>query len=108
MTALELTDDELLTALGQALQVSFADAANSADDAQSLLTHLDELVNCIRRITESPFPASFDSREQWRETLDLAYQWLRLAGYLDADLPLDEARDLLTAGGNQPHVRGAE
>ena len=100
--------DELLGALGQALQVSFADAANSADDAQTLLTHLDELVNCIRRITESPFPPSFDSREQWRETLDLAYQWLRLAGYLDADLPLDEARDLLTAGGNQPHVRGAE
>jgi len=100
--------DELLGALRQALQVSFADLANSAHVAPTLLTQLDELVNRIRTITESPFPPSFDSREQWRETLDLGYQWLRLAGYLNADLPLDEARDLLTAGGNQPHARSAK
>jgi acyl-CoA synthetase (AMP-forming)/AMP-acid ligase II len=100
--------DELLGALRQALQVSFADLKNSAHRIPALLTQLDELVNRIRTITQSPFPPSFDSREQWRETLELSYQWLRLAGYLDADLPLDEARDLLTAGGNQPHARSAK
>jgi hypothetical protein len=49
------------------------------------------------------FPASFDSREQWRRTLDISYDWLRPAAYLDTELPLDEARDLLGSGGQQPH-----
>ena len=53
------------------------------------------------------FPSSFASREQWQATLRHGYQWLRMAGYLDAYLELDEARDLLSSGGAQPSARAA-
>lgn len=39
--------------------------------------------------------ACFDSGEQWRRTLSLGDDWLRLDGYPNADLPIDEVRDLL-------------
>ena len=53
------------------------------------------------------FASSFASREQWQETLRYGYQSLRMAGYLDAYLELDEARDLLSSGGTQPAARAA-
>ncbi|MEV4640571.1 hypothetical protein AB0J80_24835 [Actinoplanes sp. NPDC049548] len=50
------------------------------------------------------FPSSFDSPDGWQRTLDIGYDWLRLGAYLDQELPLDEAQDLLSSGGVQPHV----
>ncbi|MFJ5532607.1 hypothetical protein [Streptomyces sp. NPDC093261] len=49
------------------------------------------------------FPLSFDSAETWRATLQLGYDWLRLGAHLDAQLPIEEARDLLAGHGTQPH-----
>ncbi|MEV0358345.1 AMP-binding protein [Nocardia sp. NPDC050697] len=97
---------ELLAALAVAQAVRFG----AADDPASALTLLDDFVTLVRRVAGgSDFPASFDSREQWRRTLAIGYDWLRIAGYLNTDLPLDEARDLLASGGQQPHLReGAE
>ncbi|MFF0495843.1 AMP-binding protein [Nocardia aobensis] len=70
------------------------------------LAVLDGLAAAVREIAGgTQFPASFDSREQWRRTLDISYDWLRPAAYLDTELPLDEARDLLGSGGRQPHQR---
>ena len=50
------------------------------------------------------FPSSFQAASGWRATLDIGYEWLRLGAYLDSALPVDEARDLLTSGGAQPHL----
>ncbi|MEU1983928.1 AMP-binding protein [Nocardia sp. NPDC019395] len=98
--------DELLDALRAARQVRFG---GPDGDTAAALRVLEEFVTLVRSVAgEEDFPASFDSREQWRSTLGIGYDWLRLAGYLDAELPLDEARDLLTSGGRQPHIREGE
>ncbi|WP_267466423.1 AMP-binding protein [Nocardia blacklockiae] len=97
--------EELRRAVDEASRTSFSRALADGADALAELARLDDLVARVRLRTGGDFPASFDSREQWRRTLDISYDWLRLAGYLDTDLPLDEARDLLTSGGRQPHLR---
>ncbi|PXX60181.1 acyl-CoA synthetase (AMP-forming)/AMP-acid ligase II [Nocardia tenerifensis] len=98
--------DDLLAALETTRRVRFSEPVTG--DAG--LAVLDDFVTLVRSVAAdraaTPFPASFDSREQWRRTLDIGYDWLRIAGYLDTDLPLDEARDLLASGGQQPHLRG--
>ncbi|GAB2691050.1 AMP-binding protein [Nocardia thraciensis] len=87
-------------------RVDFSQTLVAGDDPLAELARLDDLVARVRaHVGGDDFPASFDSREQWRRTLDISYDWLRVAGYLDTDLPLDEARDLLTSGGRQPHLR---
>ncbi|MFC9438837.1 AMP-binding protein [Nocardia sp. NPDC057030] len=97
--------DELVARLESARQVRFSESG----DAVIGLAVLDDFVTLVRSVAADPavtaFPASFDSREQWRRTLAIGYDWLRVAGYLDTDLPLDEARDLLASGGQQPHLR---
>ncbi|MFQ6327379.1 AMP-binding protein [Nocardia sp. CWNU-33] len=105
--------DQLLTQLKSAQQVCFSDILRTSGDISAGLAVLDDFVALVRRIaggseSATGFPASFDSREQWRRTLAIGYDWLRLAGYLNTDLPLDEARDLLTSGGHQPHLREGE
>ncbi|MGU3501337.1 hypothetical protein [Mycobacterium sp. C31M] len=78
------------------------------DDALRIQDRLDEFVGAVQEATGGQlFPASFTSRAQWQETLRYGYQWLRLGGYLDAYLELDEARDLLASGGTQPAVKAA-
>ncbi|WP_405496338.1 AMP-binding protein [Nocardia sp. NBC_00511] len=98
---------ELVAALESAGRVRFSAPGS---DALAGLAVLDDFVTTVRGVAADPadFPASFDSREQWQRTLALGYDWLRLAGYLDTDLPLDEARDLLASGGQQPHLRESE
>ncbi|WP_405161725.1 AMP-binding protein [Nocardia sp. NBC_01499] len=97
--------DDLLVRLESARQVRFSETGDTATG----IAVLDDFVTLVRLVAADPaaagFPASFDSREQWRRTLAIGYDWLRIAGYLDTDLPLDEARDLLTSGGQQPHLR---
>ncbi|MFE3188353.1 AMP-binding protein [Nocardia sp. NPDC059240] len=103
--------DALLTALETAGRVRFSETLRHGGDALDALSTVDALVTAVRRVAADAgpeFPASFDSREQWQRTLTLGYDWLRLAGYLDATLPLDEARDLLASGGQQPHLRESE
>ncbi|MFD0448393.1 hypothetical protein ACFQ10_48260 [Streptomyces indonesiensis] len=69
------------------------------------LTALDDFVVLVRHtIGAHSFPSSFDSSDGWRQTLEIGYDWLRLGAHLDADLPIDEASDLLSSGGAQPHL----
>lgn len=98
----------LLELFREAICMTFDGPAERADEAPAKLAVLDNLVHGVRDLSGCEFPASFNSREQWRLTLDAGYNWLRMGSYLNADLPLDEARDLLTAGGNQPHGRAQE
>lgn len=97
---------EILTALAAAQQVRFSELLATEGDTLGGLAVLDDFVALVRMVAGgSDFPASFDSREQWRRTLAISYDWLRIAGYLNTELPLDEARDLLASGGQQPHLR---
>ncbi|MEU6580195.1 AMP-binding protein [Nocardia sp. NPDC046763] len=105
--------DTLIAALESAVRVRFSRTLRNGGDTLNDLARVDAVVATVRRLVADTgagrdFPASFDSREQWQRTLTLGYDWLRLAGYLDADLPLDEARDLLASGGQQPHLRESE
>ncbi|WP_327113739.1 AMP-binding protein [Nocardia sp. NBC_01730] len=105
--------DDLLAGLESAQRVRFSEIIAAGGDAMAGLATLDDFVTLVRLVAAGTdpaagvdgFPASFDSREQWRRTLAIGYDWLRIAGYLDTDLPLDEARDLLASGGQQPHLR---
>ncbi|WP_063007078.1 AMP-binding protein [Nocardia kruczakiae] len=90
----------------RASALRFSAVLGSGASGLDELAVLDELAAAVREIAGgTQFPASFDSREQWRRTLDISYDWLRPAAYLDTELPLDEARDLLGSGGRQPHQR---
>ncbi|AYF73828.1 aminopeptidase [Nocardia yunnanensis] len=102
---------ELIAVLESAGRVRLSATLRDGGDPLADLAVLDAVVTAVRGVAADPgsrFPASFDSREQWQRTLTLGYDWLRLAGYLDAALPLDEARDLLASGGQQPHLRESE
>jgi len=78
------------------------------DEALDARAEIDRFVSDVRAASGGEmFPSSFASQEQWRETLRYGYQWLRMGGYLDAYLELDEARDLLSSGGAQPSARTA-
>lgn len=104
---------EVLEQLDAARGVRFSELLARGGDTLGGLAVLDDFVALVRTVAGGDdaalvFPASFDSREQWRRTLAIGYDWLRLAAYLDTDLPLDEARDLLTTGGHQPHLRESE
>ncbi|MFC8525750.1 DUF6001 family protein [Nocardia sp. NPDC057227] len=95
--------DQLLARVDAAARVGFAGAPQNAG-----LAVLDDLVDTVRTTADLAFPASFDSHEQWRATLRITYDWLRLAAYLDTELPIDEVQDLLASGGAQPHQRGTD
>lgn len=95
--------DELLAELRRAQLVTFAGPDRT--DTVTGLAVLDTFVESVRALAQLQFPASFDSHEQWRRTLEITYDWLRLAAYLDAELPIDEVQDLLSSGGAQPHQR---
>ncbi|MFI0907705.1 hypothetical protein ACH4TE_29960 [Streptomyces sioyaensis] len=78
---------------------------DSVAQGSAALTALDDFVALVRQATGAhSFPSSFGSSDGWRQTLEIGYDWLRLGAHLDADLPLDEASDLLSSGGAQPHV----
>jgi hypothetical protein len=70
--------------------------------AEDLLNRIDAVNLEIRDATSSAlFPSSFLSSADWRETLEIGYDWARLGGYLNADFPLDQARDLIASGGHK-------
>ncbi|HYW63816.1 MAG TPA: hypothetical protein VE865_11525, partial [Bradyrhizobium sp.] len=71
-------------------------------EAEHLLKRVDGVNLEIRNATSSAlFPSSFLSGPDWRDTLEIGYDWARLGGYLDAAFPLDQARDLIAAGGHR-------
>ena len=113
---------EVVAALERASTIELDNAAGDSQPVTEAMAVLDGLVDLVRDLAGGggdsagggdnsarggAFPASFDSRVQWRRTLDISYDWLRIGGFLDSDLPIDEAADLLTSGGAQPHVREA-
>jgi hypothetical protein len=74
-------------------QSLLADDGNTASFALSLL---DEIVSDLRKLTEgSIFPSSFVSPAGWQETLNIGFDWARLGAFLDAQFPLEQARDLI-------------
>ncbi|MEU2058162.1 hypothetical protein [Streptomyces bungoensis] len=76
----------------------------SAQEGDALLADLRSCVLLVRGAAGADsFPLSFESADTWRATLQLGYDWLRLGSHLDAELPIEEARDLLASNGAQPH-----
>ncbi|CAM5283283.1 putative protein OS=Streptomyces rimosus subsp. rimosus (strain ATCC / DSM 40260 / JCM 4667 / NRRL 2234) OX=1265868 GN=SRIM_002035 PE=4 SV=1 [Streptomyces rimosus subsp. rimosus] len=79
----------------------------SGPQGDAALTALDDFVALVRRATGADRFPFFDSPDAWRQTLEAGNDWLRLGAHLDADLPIDEAGDLLSSGGAQPHAASA-
>jgi hypothetical protein len=74
--------------------------------ADRLLSRLDDFVKRTRDVSDLIlFPPSFVSAQGWQQTLEHGYDWIRLGAYLEADFPIEEARDLITSGGLQPVLR---
>ncbi|MFF7969749.1 hypothetical protein [Streptomyces sp. NPDC007905] len=77
---------------------------DSADHGDALLPQVRACIAEVRgTVGADSFPLSFDSADSWRATLQLGYDWLRIGAHLDAELPIEEARDLLAGHGAQPH-----
>ena len=106
---------EIIDAVRHAGSVRFAavdgddaagDDADTADTAKrAALDRLDALLTLAREVAGgADFPASFDSRETWRRTLEISYDWVRIGSHLGVRLPLAEAGDLIATGGEQPHT----
>jgi hypothetical protein len=80
----------------------------SAEEGTALLAALDGFVREVRTLTGATlFPACFDDLEQWTQALEVAYDWIRLGAYLNAEFPVDEGRDLLESRGRQPRLSAA-
>jgi hypothetical protein len=74
--------------------------------ANLLLSRLDDFVKRTRDVSDAVlFPSSFVSAQAWQRTLEHGYDWIRLGAYLDADFPIEEARDLISSGGLQPVLK---
>lgn len=70
----------------------------SEDEALRLLTATDEVIARVREITAgSLFPSTFVSPGEWRETLELCYDWIRLGAFVDSAFPLEEAQDVVAS-----------
>ncbi|MGW7260230.1 hypothetical protein [Streptomyces sp. NPDC054834] len=77
---------------------------DSAQHGDTLLAELRAYIGQVRdTVGADSFPLSFDSADTWRATLQIGYDWLRIGAHLDAELPIEEARDLLAGNGAQPH-----
>jgi hypothetical protein len=77
--------------------------------ADLLLGRLDDFVKRTRDVSDAvSFPSSFVSAQAWQRTLEHGYDWIRLGAYLDADFPIEEARDLINSGGLQPVLKARE
>lgn len=76
----------------------------SAEDGDALRAELRRFIARVRgAVGADSFPLSFDSAYTWRATLQLGHDWLRMGAHLGAELPIEEARDLLAGNGAQPH-----
>ncbi|MFD8424545.1 hypothetical protein [Streptomyces sp. NPDC059466] len=76
----------------------------SPAQGERVRAELEDFVALVRDTAGADaFPSSFDSADTWRATLELGYDWLRIGTYLGAELPLEEARDLIVSNGVQPH-----
>ncbi|MFG3013583.1 hypothetical protein ACGFZB_24605 [Streptomyces cinerochromogenes] len=83
-------------------------AVDTPDQGDTLLTDLRSFIALVRgAVGADSFPLSFESADTWRATLELGYDWLRIGAHLDAELPIEEARDLLACNGTQPHQAAA-
>lgn len=98
-----MIEPSILTVIERAAHFRFDDILSSGGDGLAELEVLDGLLGAVRALVGSDFPASFDSRDQWRRTLEIAYDWVRLGTHLEVRLPLAEAADLMNSGGGQPH-----
>jgi hypothetical protein len=78
------------------------------DSRQAATAVADSLSAFVRKSREvssaTSFPSSFESEDQWHRTLAIGYDWIRIGAYLDSEFPIEEARDLFTTGGAQPHI----
>ncbi|MGW5522162.1 AMP-binding protein [Gordonia sp. NPDC003950] len=96
--------DALVMRFEAATAVDFPALVDGGDPLAGLET-LDDLLGEVRaRVGGADFPSSFDSKDQWRATLGIAYDWVRIGTHLGVPLPLAEAGDLVGTGGAQPHT----
>jgi hypothetical protein len=74
--------------------------------ASTLLERISRLTQHVRELTQATnFPLCFASSQDWQRTLDIGYDWIRIGAFLDAKYPIEEVRDMIATGGQQPHVK---
>lgn len=87
---------ELVTAL---VELETSGGVTDNEEAERLLSATDAAIARVRDVTAgSLFPSSFVTPEEWRETLELVYDWVRLGAYVDSAFPLEEAHDVVASG----------
>lgn len=87
---------DLMTAI---IDLENSGSVTNHDEAMRLLEANDEIIARVRDLTAgSLFPSSFVTPGEWRETLELVYDWIRLGAYVDSAFPLEEAHDMVSTG----------
>ncbi|GAA1015123.1 DNA polymerase III subunit beta [Streptomyces sp. F-3] len=77
---------------------------DSPERGETALADLRAFITLVRDTAGADaFPLCFDSADDWRATLELGHDWLRIGAHLNAQLPIEEARDLLAGHGTRPH-----
>ncbi|MEU4083146.1 hypothetical protein, partial [Streptomyces aureus] len=95
---------EATVPIGVRARELLARGVRSAEDGDALRAELRRFIALVRgAVGADSFPLSFDSAYTWRATLQLGHDWLRMGAHLGAELPIEEARDLLAGNGAQPH-----
>lgn len=80
----------------------------SEENASECINKIKSIIRTVRRyINADVFPDCFSSEKKWQDALDIGYDWVRLGAYVDSNFPIEEARDLLSTGGKQPHIKDA-
>lgn len=87
---------DLVTAL---VNLETSGGVTNKEEGERLLSATDDAIARVRDVTAgSLFPSSFVTPEEWRETLELVYDWVRLGAYVDSAFPLEEAHDVVASG----------
>lgn len=64
-----------------------------AGDPQGAWRATEAFVALVRE--DGSFPRSFASREEWRDTIGVGYDWVRLGAYMGTDFPTAETREIV-------------
>ena len=85
----------------RALELSFRLRIRTSQQARDCLDELAGFVQRARQLAHSStYPSCFESAGEWRNVIELGYDWARMGAYLDSSFPYDEVRDLLASAGN--------
>lgn len=86
--------DAARSAARKALEIATYVASGKTDAAWTATL---DFIRLVRE--DGSFPRSFATREEWRDTMGVGYDWVRLGAYMGSDFPTAETREIVAKSG---------